>query len=173
MDFFFVSLRLIHFVCGVFWAGGAFFNALLLEPAVSSAGPEGQKTMGAMQRIGFAMIFSIASGLTMLSGLILYYRDSGGFDLGWIGSASGIVFTVGAVAAIAGAGVGGGMVGRAVKSLTEIGAEIGKAGGKPTDAQAAQIAALRSRMQMGTRLNAVLLLLAVIAMAVAPDLPAR
>jgi hypothetical protein len=129
--------------------------------------------MGTLMRIGFATMVSIASGLTMLSGLALYGRDSGGFQMSWIMSPQGLTFTIGALAAFAGAGVGGGMVGRASKELADIGEAIGKSGGKPSDEQAAKIGVLRNRLHNGTRINAVLLLIAVICMAIAPNMLAR
>lgn len=173
MDLFVVSFRLVHFICGVFWAGVAFFNVLMLEPAVKAAGAEGQKTMGMLQRVGMSTALGITGGLTMLSGLALYWRDSGGFLFTWIGSPQGVVFTVGALAGIAGGVIGGAMVGRAAKSLGELGAAVAQSGGKPSDEQAGQLAALQNRLHLGGQINAVLLLIAVICMAVAPELLSR
>lgn len=173
MDVTVVGLRLIHIVAGVFWAGAAFFNVLLLEPAINASGPEGAKTMGALQRVGMVMALSIAAVLTILSGLMLYGRDSGGFQMAWMASPQGVVFSIGAICAIIGGAIGGSVVGGGGRRLGELGAAIAQGGGKPTDEQAAQVAALKSRIHVGGQINAGLLLVAVMCMAIAPELLAR
>lgn len=173
MDLYLVILRLIHIVAGVFWAGAAFFNVLLLEPAINASGPEGQKTMGALQRLGMVMALTVAGALTILSGLLLYGRDSGGFQMSWMASPQGAVFTLGALAGIVGGALGGSMVGGGARRLGELGAAVAQAGGKPTDEQAAQMASLKNRIHVGGQLNAALLLIAVMCMAIAPELLAR
>jgi len=173
MDVYVVVLRLIHIVSGVFWAGAAFFNVLLLEPAINDSGAEGQKTMGALMRLGMVMVLTVAGVLTILSGLALYGRDSGGFQVSWIASPQGIVFTIGALAGIIGGALGGSMVGGSGRRLGELGAAVAQSGGKPTGEQAAQMTALKNRMHLGGQLNAGLLLIAVMAMAIAPELLAR
>ena len=172
MDVYAVVLRVIHIVCGVFWAGTAFFNVIVLEPAVNAAGQEGQKTMGAIMRLGLTMLLGITSGLTMVSGLLLYGKDSSGFTMAWIGSPQGLVLTLGSLTGIAGGIIGGAMGGRAGKKLTDLGAEVAQAGGKPTDAQASQMAALRNQLHLGGQIQAMLLLVAVLCMAVGPELMA-
>ena len=173
MDVFVVVLRVIHIVAGVLWAGAAFFNVLLLEPAINTSGAEGQKTMGALQRLGMVMILTVAGALTILSGLLLYGRDSAGFQMSWIASPQGIVFTIGALAGIIGGALGGSMTGGGARRLGELGAAVAQAGGKPTAEQAAQMTALQQRIHLGGQLNAALLLIAVMAMAIAPELVAH
>ena len=39
MDILAVVLRLLHIIFGIFWAGTAFFNVLILEPRLRRMGP--------------------------------------------------------------------------------------------------------------------------------------
>src|SRR3990172_1148338 len=75
LDILMVILRLIHIFSAVIWAGLAFTMVLFITPVVQTMGAEGGKFM---QRISSGKIFrrfvpSVA-GLTVLSGLIMYYR---------------------------------------------------------------------------------------------------
>lgn len=45
MDAIHVILRLVHIFAGVFWAGVAFFIALVFTPAIARMGPEGDRFM--------------------------------------------------------------------------------------------------------------------------------
>lgn len=47
------------------------------------------------------IFFLVVSALTVLSGAALYWRASNGLDAAWIGSAPGLAFTIGGIAALA------------------------------------------------------------------------
>jgi uncharacterized membrane protein len=169
MDLYVIVLRLFHIVAGVFWVGSAFFNALLLEPSVTDAGQEGAKTMGAIVRRGLTPILTSAAGVTILAGILLYANVSEGFQLSWITSPGGLILTLGALCAIGG-GVIGSQTGRTADKMMAVGAEIAKSGGKPTSEQGSQVAMLKLRLHNFGRINAVLLLITVMCMAVGPEL---
>jgi uncharacterized membrane protein len=96
MDIYLLLLRLIHIVAGVFWAGGLFTLALFILPSVNTSMPEGGKVM---QRLMAAYHFPVymlsAAALTLLSGLLMYAKQSRGFSMSWIGSLHGMVLTIG------------------------------------------------------------------------------
>jgi uncharacterized membrane protein len=106
MDVSLIIARLIHVVLGVFWAGTLISNALFLIPAIRDAGPDGAKVAAGLMRRRFLDIVPAAAGLTILSGLWLYWRASVGFDTAYMRSSRGITYGLGAVAAIAAFGVG-------------------------------------------------------------------
>lgn len=71
MNYEMVTLRLLHIVFGVFWAGSAIFFAFILQPRLRSLGPDIQaRVMGALipvmgpALIGSAVI-TIAAGMTL------------------------------------------------------------------------------------------------------------
>jgi uncharacterized membrane protein len=63
-----VTLRLIHIVCGVYWAGTMFFVATLLQPSVAEAGPEGGKVIQALMRRRFLEIVPVMAAWNCIAG---------------------------------------------------------------------------------------------------------
>ena len=100
MDFYVVVLRLLHIVFGVLWVGFACFVPFVLLPALAEAGPgAGGPLMGAIQRRGLPKIMSAFAGITILAGILLLWRVSGGFKPEFMGSHMGIALSTGALAA--------------------------------------------------------------------------
>jgi uncharacterized membrane protein len=167
MDVYLIVLRLIHILGGVFWAGAAFALTGFVGPAVNQAGPEGGKVM---QRLvlgtRWVTTVSAAAGLAVLTGLLLYWRASGGLQQGWITTGSGIIFTIGGVAGLIGLFYGI-RVGGTSRELAKLGQNIGASGGPPSPEQATELAGLQERLgSMGT-INAIALVITVLAMATA------
>lgn len=161
-----VVLRLIHIICGVFWAGAVMTIAWFVIPAQKALGPPGsafvqQLMFGQRLRVfvGGAMILTILSGLTM------YIRLAMLTDGVWASSTTGMVLGIGAVAAIIAGGIGGGVVSGTGKKMMALGGRIQAAGTPPTEAQRVEMQALQTRMVGAFRVIAVLLVVAVAAMA--------
>jgi hypothetical protein len=164
MDYYVLTLRIIHILGGAFWAGSAFLLTGFIAPTAGEMKPEGPKFMQRMiLGTRYLAAIGIAAGLTMLSGLLLYWRASGGLQTDWISTGTGVMFTIGGLAAIA-AGVFGGLIGSNGKKLAELGASLE---GPPSPEQAAELGHLQSRGANLGAVNAVLLVIAIIAMATA------
>lgn len=165
-----IVLRLIHVLSGVFWAGGAFALTGFVGPAVNQAGPEGGKVM---QRLvlgtRWVVAVSAAAGLAVLSGLILYWNWA--FTLERLSTGSGIVFTIGGIAGLVGLFFGI-RVGGTSRELANLGAQIGASGGPPTPEQGMQLAGLQERMRSLGSINAIALVVTVLAMSIARYVPA-
>ncbi len=164
MNYLMIFLRLVHVLGGVFWVGAGLLLFFFITPAVGASGEAGQKFMG--QLVGksrLTMILSAAAGSTILAGAILYWIDSDGFTSAWLSSGPGIGFGIGAVFGLI-AFVSGLMVGRANGELASLGSQIQ---GKPTEAQASRMSAIRSRLATVGRINAWCLLLAALFMGTA------
>ncbi|MBI2535838.1 MAG: hypothetical protein HYW06_02455 [Gemmatimonadetes bacterium] len=168
MDAFMIVLRLLHVALGVFWAGALFFLAWFLIPSVRDAGPDGAKVVQALQQRGFMNILPAAALLTILSGLILYWRVSGGFQPAWSRSPTGMSLGIGAVASIVGFGIGVGVMRPATLRANALSQTLGQlTEASARDARMAEIQGLRLRAARAARWVASLLLIAVITMAVA------
>jgi hypothetical protein len=102
-----IILRLIHILAGAFWAGTAFLIAGFLVPTVRATGREGGLFMQhLMETRRLQMFLGIAMLLTVLSGVTMYARLAATTHGAWAGTAPGIAYGVGAVAAILGGAAG-------------------------------------------------------------------
>lgn len=160
-----IVLNLIHIVAAAFWAGSVFLLVFFIDQAVEAAGPAGgtfmQNLMGS-KRLQVAMPAS--GGLTVLSGLVLYWLVSGGIAAAWVKSPHGMVITVGGLAGIAAAVVGGVI---AKSARLRFMALMQEAGGRPSEAQKAELRKLKSKGKLHSQVSAALIFLALACMAIA------
>ena len=166
MDVYMVVLRIVHIVAGAFWVGSALVIFMFLQPAASEVGPASSPLMmNLSQKRRLPDIVLGAAGLTVLAGLLMYWRVSGGFDPDWIGSSYGVAITIGSLCAIAAVVLGASIVRPAMLAVAEIGREVAASGAQPSPEQAARIQALQARARSAGGVIVPLLLLAVVAMA--------
>lgn len=163
-----ILLRLIHIIGGVFWAGSSFMLVGFVQPAVQGAGPAGGQVMQQlMNKTRFPTIIAASSLATLLSGILLYERRSGGFSSSWIGTTAGLVLTIGAIAGIAASIVGGAIIGQTTARLTALGAELQSKAGPPDKAKLTEMKLLQEKLALWSRIGTVLLIIAIVSMAMA------
>jgi hypothetical protein len=156
-------LRITHIVAGVFWVGGTLIMTFFVGPTVGAIGEPGQKFIGhLMNNLKFSNRMAAASGLTILAGLILYGLDARA-GTAWLRSNFAIGLGIGAVFAVVGF-VAGMMIGRTIKAMAELGANMQ---GKPSPDQIAQMQALQKRQATVSMISTVAVLLATVFMAIA------
>ena len=161
-------LRLIHIFGGFLWLGISFFYVRFLEPTVKVTGPEGQRfiqKMGQVTPINNAI--AVAAILTTLSGLLMYWRVSGGFQAGWITSGYGIGLTIGGVAGLIEAILGATVNGPTATRILALGKEMEAKDGPPSPAQLAEMQALQEKLSKYGARGVLLLTIALIGMSVA------
>jgi uncharacterized membrane protein len=95
-----VTLRLIHILGGVYWAGTIFFFVTFVEPSLRSLGPDGGKVMIRFFERGYLKLLPAVAIVTILSGLWLLSIVSGGFEPGYMGSTIGMALSTGGALAI-------------------------------------------------------------------------
>lgn len=166
MDWLQIALRIVHIGAGVLWVGGAAVFSLYIEPTINALGPDAEKlTQELIQRRRLPVFFITTSTIAVLGGLILYWRDSNGLQVGWITSPTGLAFTIGGLAAIA-AWLGGGVFIRpAVERVAAVGAEMKAAGGPPPPELLARMQQATESLRRIGLIDLWLLGIAVIAMA--------
>jgi uncharacterized membrane protein len=164
MDIILVLLRLLHIVAAFLWVGLGVAVTFYIAPAALSAGESGLRFLKTLfTRTSFGSIFAIASGLTMLAGILLYivgnavahFTQTGNMVLG-IGAAAGILATI----------HGGAVTGRATRALGEALAQHVPDDGGSISPEG--LATLRERaMKMGShsRISFYLMVVALIGMA--------
>ena len=158
----FVTIRLFHVLLAAIWLGATVFTSFLLMPAVKDAGPAGGQVMVGLNRKGIVPFFASLGGITVLTGLYLYWRFTGGFDPEVSRTHAGMAFGVGGVAGIIAVIVGGSVVGRSSKKLVDLMVQTTTMpDGTQKGALMQQAAVLRQRM---TTFGSMVVLLQIVAM---------
>lgn len=169
MGIFMILLRTIHILSGIFWVGTAFFFVLFFEPTIKAAGPAGGTVMGRLTLTQFPMVMALSSILTVAAGVLLYLIDSGGFQINWISTPSGVTMTIGSVAGILAFLMGLTIQMPASARMAALQKEIQAAGGLPTPSQMAEMHVLQDKISNATRWEAVLMVIAVLGMTIARE----
>jgi len=167
MAIYIMLLRLIHIFAGVFWAGSMFLLVGYLQPTVKVTAPEGPKFMQKLMGGSLATMLAVTPGLNVLAGLLLFWNDSGGLQLTWLGSAPGIGFTLGGLAGLVALFIGLFVTRPANLAVVALGKEIAAAGKPPTKEQMAKMGTLQERMTSATLAVVIALAVAITMMAVA------
>jgi len=163
----FLTMRILHIVTGIFWAGSIFFLVSFLQPAFKDAGPDGAKVFGALRaRRMFTWIPALAL-VTIISGLWLYMIRMGG-GTGWARTREAMSLGTGAIAAVVALIIGWFVMRASTLRAADLAMAAGPMpAGAERDAKMAEVMALRGRATMSARAVATLLLIAVITMAIA------
>jgi hypothetical protein len=168
MDGLLILFRIIHVGSAMIWFGGSIVASFFLQPTAQALGAAGQPFMEhLMKERKLGVLFPIVAGLTVLSGVVLYWRDSGGLQGSWITSPTGLAFTLGGLAAIV-AFVGGFiLIAPSIGAQVAVQGELAATGGEPSPAQRERLDRADSRLRLAGRIDLPLLLLAGLTMAVA------
>jgi hypothetical protein len=170
MDPVMLVLRLFHIVGGALWFGSAFLFAGFLGPAsVETAPGSGPLMSNVIKKRRVATILAGLAITTVIAGWLMWFRDAMSYPsiVDWVTSPFGLVLTIGGLAATAAAYFGITGIGNNVEKAVEIGDEIAASGGPPTPEQGARLAHLGAEIQKHSKIDLVLLFVAVIAMATA------
>jgi hypothetical protein len=163
----FLSIRAAHVLVAGLWIGSTVFGAAWLMPAIDASGPSGGQVMKRIVQNGYSTYMSAIGLTTLVTGLYLLWRFTGGFDPAVAATHAGIVFGTGGVAGILAGVIGGAVVGRSAKELSALGALLSRPIEDPARGSCVQHAAmLRRRMEIGTRAVITLQCIALMSMAV-------
>ncbi len=159
-------LRIIHIFSGVFWAGGSFLFAAFIEPVVRQSGPEGGRFVQRLSsQTRYPVFTGIAAILATVSGLWMFWIDSGRLNSAWLATETGLALATGGVAGVIAAVIGFTVQFRSTARLEVLGKAVQGSGGPPSPAQASEIQTLQGRLRAGGQWLAVLLAITVLAMA--------
>lgn len=155
----FLTLRLIHILVAALWLGAAALLTLYIGPASHRTGAAGGSFIAETMRSGLPKFMAVIAGLTILSGLLLYWQWSELVGTAVTHSAGGIMLALGALAGIAAAIIGGAILAPTIKQLAELAAES-----SVDDARPLHIAALHQRMALMSKFALALLVTALVLM---------
>jgi hypothetical protein len=163
----FLVIRAVHVLLAALWLGSTAFMVFFVMPALKETGPAGAPMMGAIARKGLNAFMGSLGGITVLTGFYLYWRLTGGFDPALSATHAAMVFGTGGIAGLISVIVGGAVVGRKMKRMTDLG---GKAMALPEGPERARLMseskAARDGGVAGTRIVLALQVVALICMAV-------
>src|SRR5258705_10495842 len=95
-----IVLRFLHVVSGALWVGMFAFMSFILLPAFAEVGPEGAKLQAALAKRRIPVIMPVIALITLVSGMWLYQRLSGGAIGALLKTPMGLGFGVGGLAAV-------------------------------------------------------------------------
>ena len=163
-----IVLRLFHIFSGVLWVGGVALLAWFIIPAVEGTGPAGGGVMKfLLVKTKFGPYFPALAGLTVLSGIFMYWWDASRSNGAFYSSPMGITLGIGGLSGVIAMILGGAVVGRASAGMARVFRAIDAQGGPPTAEQTTELMTLRAKVQWAATIVLPLLLLAVIAMSIA------
>ena len=163
-----VTLRLLHIFTGVFWAGGVFYLAFFIFPAIKALGADGGKFMQQLSRTkNMPAVMSLMGIINVLSGFRLIMIMSGNFQSAWFLTNMGMAITIGAVGGIGALCIGLFLNRPRAAQMAKIGAAVAASGGPPSAEQAQQLSKLKEQLEKGVKIMAWHLLVAVVLMAIA------
>ena len=161
-------LRLFHIFTGVFWAGGVFYLAFFIFPAVNAMGPDGGKFMQQLSRTKKMPTIMTAMGLlNVLAGIRMMQIVSGNFQAAWFQSGMGLAITIGSIAAIGALSIGMFFNKPRAEKMAKISTVVAASGAPPTPEQMQEIGKLKAALEKGVKVMAWHLLVAVVMMATA------
>ena len=164
----FLTLRTAHILLAAIWIGASVFMTFLLMPAINAVGKAGGEVMVSMNRKGLPAFFGALGGLTVVTGIVLFWRFTSGFEPSLSGSREGIAYSIGGLAGLIAVIIGGAVVGRSAKKAVDL---ISKAATLPDGPQKgalmAEFGAHKQRLASFGLVVVVLQLVALVAMSIA------
>jgi len=163
----FLSLRAAHVLLAAVWVGATVFTSILLMPVIESSGPVGGQIMQSLEKKGMTAFFGAMGGITVLTGIYLYWRFTGGFDPEVSRSHAGMAFGIGGVCGLLAVIIGGSVIGRSSRKMLGVMEQLPKASDAQKAALMQEAAMLRGRMKTFGTLVLLLQVVALLTMAVA------
>jgi hypothetical protein len=163
----FLGLRVVHILLAATWLGAAALRTLVVVPAMGNASANGSVVATAIVKNGLVTVMAMLAGLATLTGIVMYWHFTGGFNPEISRSHAGMAFGLGGAAGLIAAIVDGSITGRSAKKMV---ASIEKAAAAPdASARAAllkEAAAQRATVASSGMLAFALMVVALVCMAV-------
>ena len=107
----FLAVRIIHVLVAALWLGSTVFIAFVLTPAVDESGSSGGQVMARVSS-GLTRYMAVLASTTVVSGVYLLWRFTGGFSSAVVITHAGLAFAAGGSSGVLASLVGGGVVAR-------------------------------------------------------------
>lgn len=160
-------LRFAHVFFGAIWVGMMAFQTFFLGPALSEAGPDAGKVMAALMKRRIPVIMPIVALITLVSGMWLFQRMSGGNMAALMATPMGQAFAWGGAVAIVAFLFGIIAMRPAMMRSMKLAAELPTAPPEQRAAISAELQRLRARGALLGRVVTFMMLFTLAAMSVA------
>ena len=160
-------LRLVHVLGGVFWVGGMMYMAFFLMPTMAQAGPAAAPVIAGLQQRKLFVWLPVIALATMLAGIRLMMIQSDGFSALHFSTSIGRTYLVSGSLAIIAFAVGVSINRPAMTRIGVLTAAMPTADDATKSAMQAELATLRQRSGVATKVVTWLLIAAAAGMAVA------
>lgn len=161
-----LAVRALHILLAALWVGAIFLMTAFVIPAVRDLGAAGGSFMVSLGRRGIHVFMASTAGLTVLSGLWLYWMFTNGFDHGAMQTHGGMVFGIGGLCGLLAAIIGGGVVGRSFKRVVAMSEQTATLPESERAAHIQRIADLRGRISNAAKIVLALAIVALLLMAI-------
>lgn len=162
-----IVLRIIHIFSGVFWLGTVWFFGLFLFPRVHAAGPEGPRMMQRITAAPLPQVMTTAATLLALTGVLMYWRDSAGFQWAWMRTPTGLALGLGGMFGLSAWLEGLSTSRPAAERMAKLATQVGAGSGPPDPSVVGEMQRLAARLERGVYRSAYLGVIALIGMAIA------
>lgn len=163
---FFLSLRAVHILLAALWLGAAFLLSMFVLPAVRDAGPAGGQLVATLQKCKLHAFMAITAVLTVLTGIWLYWVFTAGLQEQVMFSPGGLAFGIGGLCGLLAMILGGAVMGRGFARMTAMGERIAMLPEAERASHMQEIAVLRGRLSIASKLILLLMIAALLLMAV-------
>ena len=143
----FLTMRAAHVLLAASWIGATVFTSFMLMPVIESSGPAGGQLMQSLERKGLTAFFAALGGTTVLTGIYLFWRFTGGFDPEVSKTHAGLAFGIGGLFGLVAVIIGGSVMGRSSRRLLALMDQLPKASDAQKGALLQEAAVLRGRMK--------------------------
>ncbi|PJZ53841.1 hypothetical protein [Leptospira adleri] len=149
----FLILKFVHVAFGIFWVGIASMMAIFILPATNALGPDGGKVMQQIAKTNsYPIVLNTVALGALLTGILLYWNLSNGFQPDWVFSRYGILLAIGGVLGVKAYLLGLSINLPTIKRITEIGQIFQKSG--PTPDLILEMTKLKNKFLFSTRVIA-------------------
>lgn len=162
-----IVLRLAHVGFGALWVGMMAFQVFFLGPALADVGPDAGKFMGALMKRKIPVFMPIFGLITLVSGMWLFSRMSGGNVGGLMQTAMGKAFGFGGLVALLAFLLGVVVMRPAMMRTVQLSASLPSAPPADRPAMQAELQKLRDRGTLVGKVVMWMMLVTLAAMAVA------
>ena len=162
----FLTMRAAHVLLAASWIGATVFTSFMLMPVIESSGPAGGQLMQSLERKGMTAFFAALGGTTVLTGIYLFWRFTGGFDPEVSKTHAGLAFGIGGLFGLVAVIIGGSVIGRSSRKLLALMDQLPKASDAQKGPLLQEAAVLRGRMKSFGAIVLVCQILALLLMAV-------